>query len=489
MPKIVKAFIQIYFCIVIALFLWNSINAIRFTYGIDYGESPLMDQARRLINREPLYKSSFNSPPYVIANYPPMYPSLIAFSRVVFHSPLFQTGRVISFAFSILSGYLIGLFAFNLTRNKWLGLFCVALFLGQPYVVFWSSLARVDMMALGLSLLGLWVLYRYRDNPKTIVLAAFIFLLSIFTRQTYLLAGPLAGFIWLWHINRKSSGLFLALLFTSGMLIFGTITALTHGGFYTNIVSSNINQFNFMHILSATKQYFFIWPLVILTSLIVMAFTIYIKFSIHFDNRFEVLHQPFIFYGLIFYTLGATISAMTIGKIGSNVNYFLELIAALSIWFGIGWKIILEQKHIIQWIFLGFLVIQAVWASTNSLALIQQNTRRLDDKQIIDKSLNQRINQAVDSGTVISDDFMDLIVLSGQPIYYQPFEYGELYLAGLWDPTAFVEQINRQEFSLVIVGGNTLDKDCCWPPPVIAAFESNYQIENENNMLILMPLK
>ena len=52
MNNIEKAFIQIYTCLVLALFAWNSINTVRFPYGADYGEAPLMDQVRRIENGE-----------------------------------------------------------------------------------------------------------------------------------------------------------------------------------------------------------------------------------------------------------------------------------------------------------------------------------------------------------------------------------------------------------------------------------------------------
>jgi hypothetical protein len=84
---------------------------------------------------------------------------------------------------------------------------------------------------------------------------------------------------------------------------------------------------------------------------------------------------------------------------------------------------------------------------------------------------------------------MDLIVLSGQPLYYQPFEYGELFNANKWDPTSLISQIDAREFPMIIVGGSTLIKDCCWPSPVIKALEANYQIDASNEMLILTPLK
>ena len=144
MHNIEKAFIQIYICLILALFLWNSVSTIHFPYGADYGEAPLMDQVRRIENGENLYKSNINQPPYTIANYPPLYPYWIAVTNSFLKIPLFPAERIPSLFFSLVSGHIIGLFTYRLTENKWLGVFSATLFWEYPYVMIWSSLARVD---------------------------------------------------------------------------------------------------------------------------------------------------------------------------------------------------------------------------------------------------------------------------------------------------------------------------------------------------------
>lgn len=484
-----KAFIQIYFFLALALLAWNSINTVRFPYGADYGEAPLMDQVRRIENRGTLYKSNINDPPYVIANYPPLYASWVAATNFILHIPLFQAGRITSIFFSLVSGVIIGLFTFHLTGNKLFGVFGAALFWGQPFALIWSSLARVDLMALAFSLLGLWVLYRYRDSTSAILLACICFLVSAFTRQTYLLSAPLAGFVWLWHCNRKRALLFLLIFGSAGLLISGMINAITHGGFLTNIVMANINRYDFIYGLSLIRQLFYIWPIILISTAVVICLTVVSRIKMLPADPEQTLQQPFIFYGLVFYTLGALIIALTIGKIGSNVNYFLELIAVCAIWSGIILKLISDQKKSIKWALFGLIFIQSVWVLSYSLGLGQLRQGNLWGRLEVYKSLEVKVQAAVQNGIVLSDDFMDLVVLSDQPIYYQPFEYGELYYAGLWDPAKFVNQIKEHQFPLIIIGGDSLNKGCCWSPSMIDAMESNYRIQAENNVLILTPMK
>jgi len=489
MHNIEKAFIQIYSCLILALFLWNSVNTIRFPFGVDYGEAPLMNQVNRIEHRETLYKSNIDEPPYIIANYPPLYPYWVAGTNLILKIPLFQAGRITTLFFSLVCGYIIGLFTYSLTENKWFGIFSAVLFWGHPYVMFWSSLARVDLMALGFSMLGLWILYRYRESGIGLVFACICFLASAFTRQTYLLAGPLAGFIWLWHFNHKRALLFILSFGVIGLLLFGTINAITNGGFYMNIVIANINQYVLDQTFAMGKKLFLIWSIILLTCAIIIILTFYAKYKNPLNNQVQILRQDFIFYCLVFYTLGAFITAGTIGKVGSSVNYFLELIAACAIWCGIALKLIIDQKKKINYILLGLLFVQSVWVLGYSYILSQITIGDLWKNIGIYESLNQKVQEAVQKGVVLSDDYMDMVVLSGQPIYYQPFEYGELYYAGIWDPTKLVNQINGREFPLIIIGGNTLNKNCCWAPSIVNALEMNYKIEAENNMLILTPSK
>jgi hypothetical protein len=73
-------------------------------------------------------------------------------------------------------------------------------------------------------------------------------------------------------------------------------------------------------------------------------------------------------------------------------------------------------------------------------------------------------------------------------VIYQPFEYGQLHQAGLWNPEPLAEQIQAGEFSLIVIGGNTLDKPCCWPPELIRAIQESYLIEYQPEVILCTPL-
>lgn len=490
MLNIEKAFYRIYICVILALFVWTTAIIIRFPYGVDYGEAPLMDQVRTIESGGTIYKANFNEPPYIFTNYPPLYLLITAGINFLFKIPLFQAGRLISLFFSLISGTIIGLLSWQITRNKMLGVLAAVLFWGHPYVMLWSALARVDIMALGFSLLGLWILFRRWNSNYWMGLAVLCFLASAYTRQSYILAGPLSGFVWIWYHNHRRGYVFASFFVFSGLLIFGLINLLTKGGFYNNIVLANIiNQFSIPRIWISSVELLGIWPMILLTGLLAVLFTIRVQ-AVKWLNRQEVAdQQPFIFYGLVPFSLGAFISTLTVGKVNSGTNYFLELIVVCAIWLVITLKSISSGKKALKLIFTGLLFIQLLWVFAYGFRWNRIITNVGWGQIATYDSLFQQVKEATLKGVVLSDSYMDMIVLSGQPIYYEPDLYSQLYKAGLWDITGFLQGIQEQTFPLIVIGGETLDKDNYWPVPVVASLEKNYNIEIANNSMYLTPIK
>ncbi len=448
-----------------------------------------MDQAMRIEGNEPIYKVNLDEPPYIIGNYPPLYILLVAALNAILKIPLFQAGRAISLIFAASSAAIIGLFGSHLTGNKWLGVLSAAIFLGNPYVLIWSSLARVDMMALGFSLLGLWVLYRSEKGTYHILLACALFLLSIFTRQTYLLAGPLAALAWLWHKDKRKALLFGLSFGISSLLIFGIINLITHGGFYTNIVIANINQYEISRMLSLFSQLIMIWPFVIIITLVAAIACVGLPLFRIKSTEIRSKEQEFTIFGIGFFCLGGLVSALTIGKVGSDINYFLELIAGCSILGVVGLNYLVAHKTAIKFTALGLLSLQMIWVLAAAFMLIRSTIDWRSNNLANYDALFTRVQNAVREGTVLSDDYLDMVVLSGQHIYYQPFEYGQLYQAGAWEPTKFTEEIMRGSFPLIVIGGETIEKPCCWPAPVARAMADNYVATVSNSLVILTPKK
>lgn len=471
-------------CALIGLLLFAGIclNILVFPYAVDYGEGPLLDQAARIIAGERLYKPDLDRPPYVITNYPPLYPALMAVGSSVSGWPLLMVGRIISLLATLLSGLIIGLLAHRLTGSSPAGLLAAAFFLCNPIVLYWGPLARVDMLALGLSLLGLWlVLTRWHCWPW-LALASLALLAAFFTRQTYALAAPLASVVWLWRNERRRSlafGLGLAGLALAGALLLDSISG---GGYLQNTVTANVNRFSLRRTLMLAGNTLMIWPLVPALAGLQMLHVL--------DERSERRPttssdpgQMVLLYGLLPYTVAALASSIAIGKIGSNLNYFLEFIAALSVWAGISLVWLPQWRRLPTRIASWPVMAPAIWAVFIAVLLYASTVAPLRLALAEYEDLASEIAAAASQGQVLADRNMDMIVRAGQRLYLQPFEYRQLYDAGLWDPAPLTEEIAARRFSLIAIEspGSDLSAER-WPPPVVAAIAAYYtpttQIKN-----------
>ena len=184
----------------------------------------------------------------------------------------------------------------------------------------WSPLVRVDLLALFFCLFALCIVFYRWFSWRWTILAILFFLASIYTRQSYMLAGPLAAFTWLWGRDRRRAMLFASILFVAVLGLFTGIEISTQGGFSLNIIRANINRFD-LGILSGMFQHFLlIWPVIILGCLGFSGLLL----ANHFRHR-TVTPNSFIFPGLVVFCLGAFISALTVGKVGSGVNLLLRI--------------------------------------------------------------------------------------------------------------------------------------------------------------------
>ena len=142
---------------------------------------------------ENIYHRDLSQPPYTIANYPPLFP-LVQVPFVWLAGPALWYGRVISALSVVLAAVFLGLALHALTKN-WLAAVAGGLtLLAFPYILSWSPLNRVDSLALGLSMAGLYVVARWPASRKGRIAAAVLLTASIFTKQSFALAAPLAVF-------------------------------------------------------------------------------------------------------------------------------------------------------------------------------------------------------------------------------------------------------------------------------------------------------
>ena len=439
-------------------------TAVPHPYSLDYGEAPLVDQGMRLASGQNIYRADLSTPPYTISNYPPIYVSLLAIGVKLFGpTEAFFFGRTLSVVSTWAAVVFLILIVYSQTRDAIAALGAGLILAAFPFVVVWSPLLRIDMLALAFSLGGLWLLVEGSAKGKTVssrrlVGVALLLTAAIYTRQSYGLAAPLAAFVWLLSKDWRQS-LRLALLVGGlGLVLFLLLNTITRGGFFFNIVTANVNEFKMDQLeyhMTRLRQ----------VALILLCVGGASFFLTPRWNPLWTLSAP--------YLIGAALSAVTIGKIGSNVNYLLELCAALSLAAGavLAWSRAHVSWHALR---AAVLLLLALGVGTMIHAMFQDFIWDLRERQSARTAL-----YALDSlvakteGPILADEYMGMLTRNGRPLYIQPFEVTQLSLAGKWDQTPLLESIKQREFGAIILFDRSWSKER-WTPEMLDAVTQSY---------------
>lgn len=414
------------------LFVADGVRVIRFPYPMDYGEGPLLDQTQRLGRLENLYRADLAAPPYTVSNYPPVYPVVLSpLGR--FWGPAFWYGRLLSWLSVVAAAIFLGLIVQALTRDRLAAVMAGLALLAFPPVAYWSSLYLVDALALALSLGGIWRVVRRPAGRVTVPTAALLLVAAIYTRQSYGVAAPLAACVWLGQATSWRRALALAAL-TGGLGagLFLALEAATGGGFSFNIVFANLNAYQAGSLVRYLTD---VWALMPFALAVVAAFLLLAPW---FRVPSWWLVAPYVF--------GAVVSALTIGKVGSNVNYLIELGAGVSLSIGamLAWQRPRRAVRAAIALFLALDMALVVLASPYRTVTHVRLRQGEEARHLLDV-----IHRA--PGIVLADEDMGLLPLDGRPIFFQPFEMTQLARAGRWDQRSFVGEIERQAFAAILI--------------------------------------
>ena len=421
----------------VSVFVRQGWEALAFPYPLNYGEGPLLDQAVRLAGFENIYGSDLTRPPYVVSNYPPLFP-LVQAPFVWSFGPAFWYGRMISLLAAAAVALFVGLTLHALTRDRLAALAGALIFPAMPYVVRWSSLARVDLLGLALSWAGLFVVVRWPHRRWSVVAAGLCLVVAVYTRQTYALAAPLAAFVWLLARGQRRRALELA-GFAGGaaLILFGVLNVLTGGGFFLNTVTANLNDFRWERVSLNALGALLACPLLLIGALA------FVSFAPRKREPSWWLVAP--------YLLASVPSALLVGKVGSDVNYLLELSAAFALATGalLAWQ---RERPRVRIVLVALLAVQVL-----ALAQSSRVASGLQDYVIEGRPEIAQLSKIVAEaeGPVLTDDYMGLLPLHGRRIYLQPFEMTQLSRDGEWNQGPLVRAIEGEEFPVIMI----------WKPP------------------------
>jgi hypothetical protein len=434
-----------------------SLASWQFPYPLDYGEGVVLDVSSRLSKFENIYPSDLRPPPWFIANYPPVYYLLRAAALWV-GGPSLWSGRLICQFSAIVTAILIGLVLHRLTRDRTASLVASLTFLTIPFVVIWSQFDRVDMPGMLLSWLGLWSItsaWRHR-----VAFAGVCFIASSYTRQTAAVAALAAAVIWLVHQRQSRHASILAASVVAGGVALGiSLNLATSGGFAFHTVTATASPLSATQLLNLGQR-----PLIVMPLLLVAGAA-----AIGAGMKRTAPGWPLI----ASYVVAAGLMALTVAKVGSYINYFLDLSAACALAAG-GWVNWLRHSRTVSSVFAAFLTVQLLaMARVSDItygALLARLSHAGDYARL--ESLVRRVD-----GPMLTDEAMALATMSGRDVDFHPFAMSQLAHAGLWDPAPFLERIRRQHYRLVLVRMPKARRDVLptlWTPEMAGALFAHY---------------
>jgi hypothetical protein len=247
----------------------------------------------------------------------------------------------------------------------------------------------------------------------------------------------------------------------------------TAGGFLRHIISYNINTWSFALVL--TRLRFQVSYAVLLAVAIVGLAALWLRRGDRTDgetSKYSIL-VPIVSVWLV---LGLIMMVATVGKTGSDVNYFIEPMGvcavAAGLLIGLCWQAVVGspgRRNMALRLGLVFttLALVAVMAKRRPTCYAIQSPALL----AIQQNLVQEI--AKQDRPVLSED-MVLSLRAGRDVPIEMAIFHELAVMGEWDQRRLIDLINAHAFAFLVTTPDKIYTPLRYTPEVTAAIERAY---------------
>jgi hypothetical protein len=413
---------------------------------ITYGESWLLDGARRIARGELLYAPADQLPLMHIA-YTPVYYALVGWLLKVFGDGGYTAGRALSLGATVVASVALAWSMRRLSGSWAIGLLAVGLFLTQnATLLLWASLHRVDALALAFTLLGLAL-----ATAGHVYVAAGMFVLALLTKQTFV-AAPVVVCLGLWP--RRAAMARFALLFCGACgLAVAVLQWQSNGWFVWHTVTANANQADLDTFATLLGSFLQFNGLPVLAA----AATLLLPSACGGKDTGRIWRLYFV---------GCIVSLATIAKLGASSNYWLELTAATAAMLALG------AHKLRRWYASGAGLVAPIIVAGSLMTAVpayQATTMEIADtlRDAIEAPRPRYISLVADTGTApyrvdmsliqqvarepgeLLTDNPGLAVAAGKRIAFEFQIFQLLYVEGYWSEQPVLNAIAGRHFALV----------------------------------------
>jgi hypothetical protein len=437
-----------------AVYAFHAHRVATFPYDMDNGEAYVLNQAR-LLGEGRLPYEPISEEPYLVANYPPLYPLFLA-GPLRLAGLSFAWGRWLSVLSTLGTGILIALFLRRRVGGRYAAALGGLLFFSSRFVYDWTPLHRVDSLALFWTGLGLYLAgARGRRTWGSLAFA-----LALLTRQTMLFAPLAVVLLSLLRRRWREAAGTAVVSFGVPAAVYLALQAASGGEFLRHILYYNVNPYSWAQLRLFGDLLVRYHPL-----LVVLGVTHLLRGIVRRE-----LDLP----GS--YVLLAAASFFLAGKVGAASNYMLDLVLALCLAAGSLWGQLVRLPASSS---LGSRLLPRVLLGVHLLAGIQipggEESAPTPGREAVARARELgRIVHQVEGDCLAEDN--GYLLLNGKSVTFQPFIMTQLEAAGIWDPQPLVTSLDAQRYALLILTFDPLrERSVRFSPTVLAAIRRNYE--------------
>ena len=453
-----------------ALTLWHAAGEARLPYQLDYEEGNILNAGVRLNAGLSAYPdpSTF---PNALNPYGP-----IGYFLVEQAVRVGGISLTLPRALVIFCGLAAAILLFNLIR-MWTGSALLATAFGMYFLAngvtrAWIPLLRVDLIAIVLSLAGLWLCMR--SEGRWWLAAALLFWIALFVKLTAL-AAPAACFLWLASRRDVRRALLMAATLVALTLAgFAAMQSATGGHFLFHMLRTHPDPYTYRRLLGI---FVLVEPSVVALAPLLIAFL--------FLRARRAL--PALLYLLC--ALGVVM--VTGGKAGSFINHFLEPIAACSIAAALGYQALAEMPRAPR--LLPLLPLTVGVAALYLTGAFTQDTRIVPLAISGCGELYQTVRESP-ARRVLAEN-TGLVVLSGKEVWdSNPFVLTQLVRSKALSGAQLERMVANREFEMIVLNSEPeemkVNGSRRWWGRIVSAMADNYRVVHyydcqEANVLVV----
>jgi Dolichyl-phosphate-mannose-protein mannosyltransferase len=421
-------------------------------------ESMVVFFAERVANGDGIFLD-FHKPPYILIQYTPFYHWMLGQTARLFgfsREGIFISGRIFVFGCALL----IGLLLYLRGRSEEEGVPAAAsgaLFFLSSYVLWpWAATNRPDVPGVLLSLAG-FILYTQFRKSGLRWLSIPLFVLAIFTKQ-FFISAPIAIFLWL-ILEKKTKEAFL-LAGSCALIVVAILFALdrsTDGLSTMNLIDPNsAAPFGWQNLRLVTLAFFQISPLPLMLA------------------AAGAVHKGWRRPETIYFGVSLAFAILASSKLGSNMNYFIEPLAASCLLVPAGLRSMIDLFRGPRSAFLIAAFVVLLIPAINFMGHTLANLKFPNENAI-----QQQVTAA--KGLIITDN-PRFALISRQPFMLEPFPLSYMERAGKWDSSRITEMLRDHQIEMAVLT-LPVENALGWqgfkrlPASVLGAIEKYYRLD------------